>query len=274
MFSMVFHFDYSGYMSSSFCCSRDHSHAFSLHVLYHHGTELSALVPPGQGVKWDRTWSGWEVVGAVAAVVVAMEEGVVGEPGDPIEGVVVEEELPEGQPGEQGVGQLGHLVVAHVEGDQGGGVGQHAVRDKPDVIAAEVEAGDGGSGQQGLQLHHRQLVLGQVEGGEEGAELVGGHVEGGEAGEARLDPQGGAMEPVETRRCSRRLRPRNTPVGRRSRAHPWRERCRREVSEEKPDGGSEPTAVLLQSTRRLVVLFGMTGQSARSRHELMLERRQ
>ena len=79
-----------------------------------------------------------------------MEEGVVGEPGDPIEGVVVEEELPEGQPGEQGVGQLGHLVVAHVEGDQGGGVGQHVVRDKPDVIAAEVEAGDGGPGQQGL----------------------------------------------------------------------------------------------------------------------------
>ena len=35
-----------------------------------------------------------------------MEEGVVGEPGDPIEGVVVEEELPEGQPGEQ-VGVVG-----------------------------------------------------------------------------------------------------------------------------------------------------------------------
>ena len=108
------------------------------------------LVPPGQGVKWDRTLSGWEVVGAVAAVVVDMEEVVVGEPGDPIEGVVVEEELPEGQPGEQGGGQVGHLVVAHVEGDQGGGVGQHVVRDKPDVIAAEVEAGDGGPGQQGL----------------------------------------------------------------------------------------------------------------------------
>ena len=158
-------------------------------------------------MKWDRTLSGWEVVGAVAAVVVDMEEVVVGEPGDPIEGVVVEEELPEGQPGEQGGGQVGHLVVAHVEGDQGGGVGQHAVRDKPDVIAAEVEAGDGGPGQQGLQLHHRQLVVVQVEGGEEGrsvvvedgrhakvvegAELVGGHVEGGEAGEARLHPQGG-----------------------------------------------------------------------------------
>ena len=152
-------------------------------------------------------------MGAVAAVVVDMEEVVVGEPGDPIEGVVVEEELPEGQPGEQGGGQLGHLVVAHVEGDQGGGVGQHAVRDKPDVIAAEVEAGDGGPGQQGLQLHHRQLVVGQVEGGEEGragvveggrhakvvegAELGGGHVEGGEAGEvvegeAAVSPRAGA----------------------------------------------------------------------------------
>ena len=82
------------------------------------------------------------------------------------------------------------------------------------------------------------------------------------------------MEPVETRRCSRRLRPRNTPVGRRSRAHPWRERCRREVSEEKADGGSEPTSVWLQSTLRLVVLSGMTEKSVRLRRELMPERRQ
>ena len=36
-------------MSSSFCCFRDHSHAFSLHVVVPLGTELSALGPPGKG---------------------------------------------------------------------------------------------------------------------------------------------------------------------------------------------------------------------------------
>ena len=46
------------------------------------------------------------------------------------------------------------------------------------------------------------------------------------------------------------------------------------MSEEKADGGSEPTSVWLQSTLRLVVVLGMTEKSEKSVRELMLERRQ